>query len=47
LAHYDIVAARSLTVAFGAKRAFGSRPPRRIYEFADREATFEPNLNLA
>jgi hypothetical protein len=25
------VAARSLTVAFGAKRTFGGRPPERIY----------------
>jgi hypothetical protein len=39
------VAARSLTVAFGAKRTFGGRPPQRIYEFAAGEATFEPNLN--
>jgi hypothetical protein len=39
------IAPRSLTVAFGAKRTFGGRPPRRIYEFAAREATFEPNLN--
>ena len=28
------VAVRSLTVAFGAKRTFGDRPPQRIYEFA-------------
>jgi hypothetical protein len=41
------VAARSLTVAFGAKRTFGGRPPQRIYEFAASEATFEPNLNVA
>jgi hypothetical protein len=40
------LAARSLTLAFGAKRTFGGRT-QRIYEFAAREATFEPNLNVA